>query len=399
MPHSFDPFFDAALSQRENAHQLRRRKIVEPLGPVHVRVKDKSFVNFCSNNYLGLTHHPRIVAALRDATAKFGAGAGAAGLISGYSPAIASAEKKVAEWKGAEAAVLLPSGCQANHAAIQTLAAIAAIRTDAAKESAPGKIRFLVDKLAHASLLDAVRATAAPFRIFPHNGLAKLQRLLEESSPDQLQVVVTESIFSMDGDSLDLRLITQLKPRHNFLLLLDEAHASGVYGPAGSGWAAEHGLANSVDISIATLSKAAGVIGGAICGSQKMCDAILNFGRAYIYSTSIPPAIAAAIEASIDVMREEPQRQARVRAHAIKFRKELAKIGLKIPPGDSPIIPLIVGEEARAMEIASRLEDQGLLVQPVRPPTVPPGTSRLRITLSSEHSSDEIEQLIDALKK
>jgi 8-amino-7-oxononanoate synthase len=389
MPHPFDPLFDSALFEREKSHQLRRRKIVEVVSPVHIKMDGRTFVNFCSNNYLGLTHHPRVIAAMRDAAVKSGAGAGAAGLISGYSPAVANAERKIASWKKTEAAVLLPSGYQANHAAIQMLAAVGGIKAS---------IRFLIDKLAHASLIDAVRATQMPWRVFPHNGLKKLDRLLQQAPPNQLQVVVTESIFSMDGDSIDPRLITDLKPRHNFLLLLDEAHATGVYGPAGTGWAAEQGLSDAVDISIATFSKAAGVVGGAICGSNKIGDAVLNFGRAYIYSTAIPPAIAAAITASIDVMSEEPQRQQRLRDRSKEFRRALLQLGLKIPQGDSPIIPVMVGEESEAMKLADKLQGQGLLIQAVRPPTVPNGTSRLRITLSSEHTQEELDHLIDALK-
>ena len=191
----------------------------------------------------------------------------------------------IAAWKGTEAAILLPSGYQANLAAIQTLAAIGKLT---------GGARFLVDKLTHASLIDAIRGSGEPFRIFPHNHMAKLKRLLQESDKAALQVVVTESIFSMDGDAADLRAIAELKLEHEFFLLLDEAHATGVYGPAGAGLAAEYGLRQIVDVSILTLSKALGGIGGAVCGSAVFCEALVNYGRAYLFSTGVPAAVAAA---------------------------------------------------------------------------------------------------------
>src|SRR5439155_926091 len=194
-------------------------------------------------------------------------------------------------------------------------------------------VRFLLDKLVHASLLDAVRASGAVMRVFPHNHLGKLRRLLEDAEPSQMQVVVTESIFSMDGDAADLRGFAAIKKQLPFVLLLDEAHGSGVYGPNGAGYAAECGLSEIVDVSIVTLSKALGCIGGAVCGSHAFCDALLNLGRAYIYSTSIPPMVAAAAQAAVEVCRDEPQRQARLRELARFVRSEISQAA-----GDSPII-------------------------------------------------------------
>jgi len=386
MPESFDSLLKDELSRLAEAHQLRSRRIVVPIDAVHVEVDGRLCVNFCSNNYLGLTHHPRVVAAVREAAAKFGAGAGAAGLISGYFSEHAAAESAIASWKGTEAAILLPSGYQANHAAIQSLAAVGKSR---------GGVRFLVDKLAHASLLDAIRASDAVWRVFPHNGMSKLKRLLDEAEPRQLQVVVTESIFSMDGDAADLKALAELKHARPFVLLLDEAHASGVYGPDGAGLAAECGLTDAVDIFVVTFSKAAGCVGGAICASKDFCQTVINLGRAYIFSTNIPPAIAAGIEAAIRVMREEPRRQQRVRALAREIRERLRAKGMVLPDGDSPIVPIIVGEESAALDLAGKLLKKNLLVGAVRPPTVPRGTSRLRVTVSCEHSQEEIDRLIE----
>lgn len=380
---------ETALEKRKHAHQFRQRRTVEPLDATHVRIDGKTFVNFASNNYVGLTHHPRLIEASSAATLRHGTGAGAAALITGYTPEHAAAEQAIAAWKGTERAVLLPSGYQANQAAIQTVAGVA--------EGSGRGVRFLLDKLAHASLIDAVRATGAPFRVFPHNHLPKLERLLAEADPAEMQVVVTESIFSMDGDAADLAGLADLKRRHPFVLLLDEAHASGVYGPAGAGLASEIGLSTLADLTTVTLSKALGSLGGAVCCSAAWGDALVNFGRASIYTTNVPPSLAATARAAIEVLRDEPQHQARVRSLARHVRSEIASLGFGIPSGDSPIIPLVLGEEALAVAAAERLREGGLLAVAVRPPTVPPGTSRLRITLSGAHSDEEIALLLATL--
>src|SRR6266566_2025396 len=302
--------FESELAQRGEQHRLRKRIPIEIIDSVHVEIEGKRYVNFASNDYLGLTHHRGVIGAMEAGARKFGAGSGASGLVSGYSVAHKSAEEAIAKWKGTEAAVLLPSGYQAAHAIVQTL-------------NLDG-VRFLLDKLCHASLLDAVRGSGAEFRIFPHNNLEKLQRLVgarhASPSPAARDVVITESIFSMDGAAADLEGIVGLKRKHPFVLVLDEAHGSGVYGKNGAGYAAEKGLSEVVDVSLVTLSKAAGVAGGAICGSKVFCDGLVNWGRAYIYSTAIPPAQASAIKAAIKVMKNEPARQKRVRKLAQQVR-------------------------------------------------------------------------------
>jgi len=383
--HWLNDLFEQELARRSAEHQLRSRIPVIPIDAVHVEIDGKRYVNFACNDYLGLTHHPSIIRAAQEALSKYGAGSGASALVSGYTDAHRSAEESIARWKGTEAAVLLPSGYQAAHAIIQTL-------------NLDG-VRFLLDKLCHASLVDAVRGTGSEFRIFPHNHLEKLQRLLADAPQGQLQVVISESIFSMDGDAADLEGFARLKQKHPFVFVLDEAHGSGVYGPNGSGYAAEKGFADIVDVSLVTLSKSAGVIGGAVCGTKLFCEGLVNWGRAYIYSTAIPSATASAIEAAISVMKAEPQRQQRVRELARQVRDQLKRAGHQISDGDSPIIPIILGSEKRALDAADHLREKQILAVAIRPPTVPRQTSRLRITLSCEHSDIEIEKLIEALRK
>jgi 8-amino-7-oxononanoate synthase len=380
------------LRTLEEQSLLRRRQALAVLDPTRVRLDGVELINFASNNYLGLTHHPQVVAAVRAALADgAGVGAGASALVTGHTDIHARAEMALAQWKGTQSAVLLPSGYQAAQAVVHTL-------------SAPGRpnwpgVRYHIDKLSHASLIDAVRNSGQPYRIFPHNGMEKLQRLLAQSPPDQLQVVLTESIFSMDGDAADLRALAELKRAHRFILVLDEAHGSGVYGPGGAGVAAEMALQSIVDVSIVTLSKAIGAGGGAVCASREFCQLLVNTGRAAIYSTALAPVLAAATMAAIEVMRDEPQRQRRVRQLARQVRSRLGDAGLRLPPGDSPIVPVILGTEADACHAAQRLREAGLLVVAIRPPTVPRGSSRLRITLCCEHSDQQIERLISAVRE
>ena len=380
----------AVLAGLDESHLLRHRRLITPIDATHVLYEGRQCVNFASNNYLGLTHHPQVIAAAEQSLRRSGAGSGASPLITGYGPSHAAAEQHIARWKQTQAAVLLPSGYQANHAAIQTFAAIA--------EKSGRNVRFLLDKLCHASLIDAVRGSGMRFRIFPHNHLTKLERLLTQADTNELQVVIAESIFSMDGDAADLPGLAELKRIYPFALLLDEAHATGVYGPAGSGLAAELGLRDIVDVTVITCSKALGSAGGAVCGSQAFCDSLVNLARAYIYSTHLPPAMAAATDAAITVMENNPLRQRRLRRITRHVRDELAHGPWQVMMGDSPIIPLVVGTETAALDAAQSLLSRGLLVFPIRPPTVPRGTSRLRVTLSSEHSDEEIKQVIRAIR-
>jgi 8-amino-7-oxononanoate synthase len=379
---------DPLLAAREAAGLLRRRRTLRVLDSVRVERDGRELINFAGNDYLGLTHHPRLIESGMRAACQAGVGAGAAGLITGYAELHALAERELATLKQTESAILLPSGYQANLAAIQAVATVAA--------EAGRPVRFLLDKLAHASLVDAVRASSAAMRVFPHNHMEKLARLLRDADPGETQVVVTESIFSMDGDAADLETLASLKRSHRFLLILDEAHATGVYGDGGAGLLSERKLSGLADLNVVTLSKAIGCQGGAVCGSKRWCDAVVNYGRSYIFSTSVSPLVAACVAEAVQVMREEPQRRQRVRELAKRVRSRLAS-RWNIPEGDSPIIPLVVGEERKAIDASQALLEAGLLVPAVRPPTVPRGGSRLRVTLSCDHSDEQVDRLIAAV--
>jgi 8-amino-7-oxononanoate synthase len=385
-----------AMAERSAASLRRERRPIRPIDATRLERDGRKLVNFSGNDYLGLAHDARVAEAIMRAARENRVGSGSAALVVGYTDAHRRAERALAAWKGVDDAVLLPSGYQANVAAIQSLAAIAA--------GAGRKPRFLVDKLVHASLIDAVRSTETELRVFPHNGLAKLARLLddvgEKPGADRLDVVVTESIFSMDGDRADLAGIVALRRQGaRFALVVDEAHATGLYGPAGAGLVAELGLTGDVDLGIATFSKAAGVIGGAVYGPSTMVDAVVNLGRAYLYTTAVPPLIGDAVAASIEAMRDADDRRARLRANVDRLRAGIARLQLATIEGDSPIVPAILGDAARTLDASRRLAEAGHLVIAVRPPTVAPGTSRLRITVNSEHTVEQVDGLLDALTR
>jgi 8-amino-7-oxononanoate synthase len=387
-----DSLIAPLLQQRKASHLLRTLSPAQPLDATHLKINGNQYVNFCSNNYLGLSWHPRVRHAAKSAIDAAGFGSGAAALLRGHTTIHESAARAIAKWKGTQSAVLLPSGYQANLAAIQTLAAIS-------HANSYPPLRFLVDKLVHASILDAVAATGLSMRVFPHNNLQKLSRLLSTESAGGCDVVITESIFSMDGDAADLRGILKLKQKLPFFLLLDEAHASGVYGPNGAGYAHALNLQQYVDATVVTLSKALGGIGGAICANKSFCSAVVNFGRAFIYSTSLPASAAAAAEAAIHVMRDEPHRQKRLAHLSQRARQQLSAAGAQLLPGDSPILCCILGSESAALHAADHLFKEGFIVGAVRPPTVAPNSSRLRISLCSEHTDKEVTDLLAAIKQ
>ena len=292
--HAIDDVFAMELNRLRDSHLLRDRRTLRPIDAVSRRTKRPAA------RQLRVQQLPRAHASSsRDRGDEISVRALRCRQRGGWAGhrihrCARLGRERDCELEGHASAVLLPSGYQANHAVVQTLAGLA---------DRAGGVRFLIDKFVHASLVDAVRGSGLPFRVFPHNSLAKLRRLLEDNDEGGLQVIITESIFSMDGDAADLAGLAELKQEFPFMLVLDEAHGEGVYGNGGAGLASELGLQNAVDVSIATLSKAVGCIGGAVCASRAFCEALINFGRAYIFSTSVPPFVAAAAEAAVGVMR------------------------------------------------------------------------------------------------
>jgi 8-amino-7-oxononanoate synthase len=367
---------------------LRRRLVALPAtGPV-IRVDGHERVNLASNDYLGLSGHPALREAAADAARTQGVGAGASRLVAGHLQVHAEVEQAFAALKHAEAALLLPTGFMANLAVLTALAR-------------PGDLLCL-DRLDHASLIDAARASGATVRTYPHLDTAKLARLLarhHRDAPDARRFIVSDSVFSMDGDCADLPALADLAEVHDAVLVVDEAHATGVLGADGSGLAAAQGVADRVHVTISTASKALGGLGGIVTSSAAVIDTLVNRGRPLIYTTAVPPPQAAAIAAALRVVREEPQRRERVLHLARQVREHLAGHGWTLPQTflPTPIIPLIVGDSGAALALAVHLREAGLLAVAIRPPTVPPGSARVRLSLRADLTDAHCEQLLRAI--
>jgi 8-amino-7-oxononanoate synthase len=350
------------------------------------------WVNFCSNNYLDLAADPRVRQAAIDAIAQFGFGSGGSRLISGTTSVHRQAERDLADFFATDDAVLLATGYQTNVAAVTALAGVGD--------------SVIVDKLDHASLIDAARQSGARLRAYPHGQVARLAELLERESQSARRVlVVTDSLFSMDGDFAPLGEIVELKRRFNFTLIVDEAHAIGVFGPAGRGVAELLGLSDRIDVLVGTCSKALGGAGGFVAGKQVLIDTLRNTARPFIFSTAPPAAAAAATSAALRIVRDEPQRRERLLELAADLRRRLRASGVDSDPFSrttegrrvGPIIPIIFPRESDALAAQRVLMDHDLFAAAIRPPTVPKGASRLRISLMCSHTEDDLARLVAAL--
>jgi len=363
------------LAALESASLLRR-----------IPVADLSLTNFSSNDYLGLSIHPEIKKAYQDAIKKYGAGSTASRLICGTMEPHLNLENAIAKAKGSEAALSFASGYSTSIGVITSL-------------MGKGDI-IILDKLCHASLIDGARMSGATMRIYPHNNLEKLESLLKSSiakaDAESRILVITESVFSMDGDIAPLDTISQLCKKHECLLMVDEAHALGVIGPTGMGLAEELGIQDQIDFQMGTLGKAAGVAGGYLATSRVWADLIINRARSFIYSTAPPPAQAAAATKALEIIQSDQGNQLREQLwHNIETFRMTSEMK---EPCASAIIPWIVGDSDKALKLSSELRNQGYQVPAIRYPTVPRNTARLRITISSSHDPASIESLAKHLR-
>jgi 8-amino-7-oxononanoate synthase len=355
-----------------------------PAGAGRLEEGGRSLVNFASNDYLGLATDPRVVAAAREAAERFGWGAGASALVSGWREPHEALAEALARFEGTEAAVLFPTGFAANFGAIAALAG----RGDA----------VYVDRLGHACLIAGARASGASLRVFPHNDAARLEAILgRDRGRFRRSLIATEGVFSMDGDLAPLADLVDLAERSGAMLMVDEAHGTGVFGPDGRGAASEGGVADRVPIRVGTLSKALGSIGGFVAGSRRLIGHLVNHAPSLIYSTALPPAAASAALRALSLIQAEPWRRERARGLGDRLRGALAAAGLSVIPSSGPIVPVAIGEPGRATAAADRLRGEGFLVAAIRPPTVPAGTSRLRISVTAAHSEGDLDALARAM--
>jgi len=384
-----EPFQEQLRALRARSLHRKLREIGSAQGP-EVQIVGRQLINFSSDDYLGLAADPILRQAAIAAIEEFGVGAGSSRLISGTQSPHAALESALARWKRAPAAICFSSGYAA---------AVGALPALASKEDV-----IILDKLCHASLIDGARLSGATLRVFPHNHLGKLESHLEwarREYPAGRIVIVTEAVFSIDGDRAPLRELVELKKRFQAFLLLDEAHAIGVLGPHGRGLAAELGLESEIDAALGTLGKSLGTSGGYICGSRDLIDWLINRARAFIFSTAPPPALAVAATAAIRFLLSEEgeTRRKTLWKRIVQLRKLLPENKEEFGRPGAAIIPWLVGDEQRALDLARALRTEGFFVPTIRYPTVAKGAARLRITVSAAHSALQIASLGDAVRR
>ena len=374
----------AALDDLERASLRRHLRTIESAHDTHVTLEGRRLLMMSSNNYLGLASHPALRRAAIDAMERYGVGAGASRLIAGSLAPLPQLEVKLARLKGVEAALVFGSGYLANLGTITAL-------------TGPGDVIFS-DELNHASLIDGCRLSKAQLRIYRHRDVEHLRTMLAESGDARRRLVVTDSVFSMDGDFAPLTEIVDLAKRYGAAVMIDEAHGVGVVGPRGAGLAAHLGLEREIDVHVGTLSKALGSYGAYVAGSRVLIDFLLNRARSFIYSTGLAPAMAAAAGAAIDLVESTPGLIAQLWDNAGYLRDGLTAIGFEIAATESPILPVMIGESDAAVAMASALIDRGVYVIAIRPPTVPRGTARLRVTPIASHTRTDLDDALAAFR-
>jgi 8-amino-7-oxononanoate synthase len=361
---------------RETGLYRRLRPIDGSQGP-SVMLDGSLVLLLCSNNYLGLADHPEVRAAAAEAAMRWGAGAGASRLVSGNMEAHRHLEERLAAFKGYEAALLFGSGYLANSGAIAALAG-------------RGEVVFS-DELNHASIVDGCRLSRAETFVYRHADVEHLTWGLERAKGHGT-LIVTDGVFSMDGDVAPLGALAELARRHRCRLMVDEAHATGALGPGGRGTVAAAGLGDEVDLVVGTLGKALGSYGAYVCASRELTDYLVNAARPFVFSTAPPPPALAAALAALELLESGPQRVERLRANAATLRRGLAAEGLGVGGSECQIVPLEVGDADRTMELCERLLERGVFAQGIRPPSVPAGSSRLRFTVMATHRTAELRR-------
>ncbi len=371
-----------ALEEIRDQGLLRRMRMISgPQGP-RVLLDGKPVLLLCSNNYLGLADHPRVREAAAEAAMRYGAGAGASRLISGTMRIHRRLEERLADFERTEAALVFGSGYLANTGVVQALAR-------------KGEVVFS-DALNHASIIDGCRLAGAETFVYDHADVEHLAWGLEQAG-GRGSLIVTDGVFSMDGDVAPLPEIVELARDHDVRVMVDEAHGTGALGPEGRGAAAAAGVEDQVDVIVGTLGKALGSYGAYVCCDRSMARYLVNTVRSFIFSTALPPPAVAAGMAALELLREQPRRVEKLQRNAGVLRDALAAEGLRPAPGHTQILPLQIGDAARAVAASERALDRGVFAQAVRPPTVPDGTSRLRLTVMASHTKSELREAARAV--
>jgi len=379
-----DDWIAAELARREAAGLRRRLRWIDSAQDSWVTLDDgRRVLMLCSNNYLGLANHPAVVEAAQAAARDYGVGTGASRLISGSMRAHRELEQRLAAFKGTEAAVVFNSGYHANVGVVSALAG-------------EGDL-VCSDALNHASIIDGCRLSGARVAVYPHADMAALEAALHR--PARRKLIVTDSVFSMDGDIAPLQEIAALAERYGAMVMVDEAHATGVLGATGAGAVELLGVHDRITVQMGTLGKALGCFGAFVAGSRRLIDFLVNSARSLIYTTALPPPVMAAASAALTLLESEPERRARVLAHAARLRDGLRGLGYDVPFAGTPIVPVMIGDATQTMSLCERLLAAGIFVQGIRPPTVPAGTARLRATTMATHAVGDIDAAIAAFAR
>jgi 8-amino-7-oxononanoate synthase len=370
------------LDERAALGLLRTRRTLDSPQSPHIVVDGKPYLAFCSNDYLGLAHHPQLTLALQQGAQQWGAGAGAAHLVSGHFAAHHQLETELAAFVGKPAALLFSTGYMANLGAVQALVG----RGDT----------VFADKLNHASLNDAMLLSRAQVQRYRHGDMAQLESQLQRVTSGR-KLIITDAVFSMDGDIASLQELLALCEQHDAWLLVDDAHGFGVLGEQGRGSLSHFGIDSSRIIYMATLGKAAGVFGAFVAAEQVVIATLVNHARSYVYTTATPPALSVAVSRSLRLITEGDDRRLHLQKLIAQLRGGLSDLPWSLMPSATAIQPLLIGENKKTLALSEGLRARGIWVAAIRPPTVPEGTARLRITLSAAHSAADVEQLIGAL--
>ncbi len=374
---------EQALKQRQKDCLYRRRRTLESAQAPEVVVDGRPYLAFCSNDYMGLANHPEVIASFRAAANEYGVGSGASHLVNGHSYHHHALEEALAEFTGRPRALLFSTGYMANLGAVNALIG----KGDAVFE----------DRLNHASLLDAGLLSGARFQRYLHNDAASLASKLQRSDADR-KLVVTDGVYSMDGDTAPLAELSRVTRAHNGWLMVDDAHGMGCVGATGAGVVEQQGLSiDEVPVLMGTLGKGFGTAGAFIAGSEVLIETLIQHARSYIYTTAMPPAVAAATLTSLRLVQQGQQLRQQLAQLISQFRQGAEQLGLALMDSRTPIQPIRVGSSDRALALSAALEQRGIFVTAIRPPTVPDGSARLRITLSAAHTSEQVDRLLHAL--
>ncbi len=377
--------FGQKLEELKKRDLLRQLRAVDGPQGREITVRGQEVLNFCSNDYLGLAADPRLTATAGKSLESEGFGAGASRLVCGNLSAHRRLEEDLARFKKTERALVFSTGYMANVGIISGLFD----RSDI----------IFCDRLNHASIVDGIILSRAACRRYPHNDTSALERLVAAAEGTGQKVIITDTVFSMDGDIAPLPDIVRIAKKHSCLVMVDEAHATGVLGEKGTGAVEHFGLEGQVDIQMGTLSKAAGAFGAFCCGSGELIELLINRARSLIYTTGLPPSVAAAAREGLRIIREEPQRREKVLRLAAGLKKKLNDLGFETGNTRTPIIPVIVKESRAALDFSARLLEEGILVSAIRPPTVPRGTARLRVTVTAAHREEDTDHLLKTMER